>query len=194
MGHQISIYTGRTKNEAYQNMIDDLFENCETIENDIVIPKIKWVDTPPHLSYETVKNLLVNYSRTNEAVGGIYLESIETKKEQQLRNRIKELKTKYAELDGSQYYSPDTIKSQFITCKSCGSKLSVKYLSNLDHTIGYYDSNHCPICHADLRPKTFRERLARLKDNIEKDEQEVRGSFKTSRTIKKYIIYLDQRV
>lgn len=63
----------------------------------------------------------------------------------------------YHEKD-KRYYSPDTVKSQYLGCKNCGSRLAVKYIY----------SNRCPLCGAELRPETELKRIEALKVKYDK--------------------------
>lgn len=80
-----------------------------------------------------------------------------------LKERSESANKEYLDLDDRQYYSPDTVKSKFITCKKCGSKLAVSYLKRV---IGR-SANQCPVCWNDLRPQSVLERIAKLKEKGE---------------------------
>lgn len=77
--------------------------------------------------------------------------------------KLKEMYTKYTQLKDTQHYTVATVKSEYISCKCCGSKLAVRYLKN----------NFCPLCHDDLRPKTTLERLQTMESNIKELQQQV---------------------
>lgn len=47
------------------------------------------------------------------------------------------------------YYTPETTKYKYITCKHCSSKLAVAYLRG----------NLCPLCLSDLRPSSFLKKV-----------------------------------
>lgn len=78
--------------------------------------------------------------------------------------KYQDLKNKYGQLSMSRHYTPETVKSEFIGCKQCGSRLAVKYLR----------SNHCPLCNADLCPKTTLDRLAAMEKNMEELKQQIK--------------------
>ena len=46
-------------------------------------------------------------------------------------------------------HMPNRVKAELIGCKNCNSKIAKKYLRGA----------HCPVCHADLRPKSTIERI-----------------------------------
>ena len=84
-------------------------------------------------------------------------------------DKLKELMAKLeeakAELEQAKkpHYSVDTVKSQFITCRHCGSKLAVKYIK----------SNKCPLCGEDLRPQSAQDKVKRLMAKVKKMEGDV---------------------
>lgn len=49
---------------------------------------------------------------------------------------------------------PETLKSELITCKCCGSKLARKFLR----------SNECPVCHRNLRPEYIQKSIDVARD------------------------------
>ena len=69
---------------------------------------------------------------------------------------MNELQKKHYDLKNTQHYTTSTVKSEFLGCKNCGSRLAVKYLRG----------NQCPLCRADLRPKTTLDRLRTMEENI----------------------------
>ena len=85
--------------------------------------------------------------------------------------KLKELTAKVeeakADLDKAKkpYYSVDTVKSKYITCKHCGSKLAVSYIK----------SNKCPLCGEDLRPQSVQDRVKRLGDKVKKLEETLKA-------------------
>ena len=80
-----------------------------------------------------------------------------------LEKRLADLETEVKKDKETPYYSPDTVKSKYITCKHCGSKLSVAYLKQ----------NDCPLCHEDLRPATIQERYKKKLENLKKLTKDV---------------------
>lgn len=80
-------------------------------------------------------------------------------------DKLKELEKKATDLNREyynrcnvQYYTTETVKSQFLGCKECGSRLAVKYLR----------SNNCPLCGAELRPETELNKIKALKEKYDK--------------------------
>ena len=85
----------------------------------------------------------------------------ETKKAKDLKSRIIELNNKYQLLNSKIHYKD--VKSAFISCKNCNSKINKDYLN----------SNFCPICHADLRPESTKQRLENMQKNIKNLQKEL---------------------
>lgn len=59
------------------------------------------------------------------------------------------------------------VKSQFISCKKCGSKLASKY-------IGKTIRNTCPACYTDLRPASTLSAISNAKQKWEKAKAELK--------------------
>lgn len=55
------------------------------------------------------------------------------------------------------------VKSAFIGCKNCGSKISSKYLR----------TNYCPVCNYDMRPETVQERIKKARQNAKELEKKL---------------------
>lgn len=70
---------------------------------------------------------------------------------------------KWRDLDNEVYVT--TLTSEFISCKACKSRLNRKMLAI--PKIGIL-GNACPVCHAELRPKSTLERIDRAKKAAEK--------------------------
>lgn len=55
------------------------------------------------------------------------------------------------------------IKSQFVACKKCGSKLSTTYI----------DTNKCPLCNTELRPQSTLDAIDRLRKAYEDAQKKI---------------------
>ena len=84
-----------------------------------------------------------------------------------------ELMKKYRETTGKIHYKD--VKSQYIGCKHCGSKINKDYLTQ----------NHCPICRQDLRPQSVLDsiekmklKLVQLQEDIKKEEKKEQEKYK----------------
>lgn len=99
-----------------------------------------------------------------------------SKKTAELEERLSIARGKFQVLNQKPHFAD--VKSEFIGCKNCGSRIAAKYLKG----------NFCPVCHADMRPETVRKRLNALSENIEKAEKAyqegIRADAKKSKTVK----------
>lgn len=88
---------------------------------------------------------------------------IKSKKYQELSEKLMELRKDFNKRN-SVYYAT-TVKSEFVGCKFCGSKLASKYIQN---------TNKCPLCKSDLRSPTTLSSLERLSERIKEVEKLLR--------------------
>jgi len=79
-----------------------------------------------------------------------------------LKEREKKTATKLKTLEKNIHHK-DVI-SKFVSCKKCESKINSAYIS----------SNYCPMCHADLRPKSTIERLEKLQKTLKEIRQKIK--------------------
>lgn len=84
-----------------------------------------------------------------------------TKRLQALKKRIVELQDKYYELNENIHYK--NVKSEFVGCRHCGSKISRQYIK----------TNRCPVCCHDMRPDTVLNRLKSLQQSIKSAESQL---------------------
>ena len=117
-------------------------------------------------SYEDAKELAdsLNWKREyNLLIPFKDLDSIkETKKMQNLHERIKKEETKlneYVKKTDCKNY-----KSKYIGCPQCGSKINKEYIYNC----------RCPVCREDLRSETTKNTINRYKNIIKKITKELR--------------------
>ena len=75
-----------------------------------------------------------------------------TKTLQALKERVNKSYNRFSVLDHAVY--PQSVSSESVGCKRCGSRLSKKYLNQ----------NFCPLCRADLRPKTKLDAIRAAKE------------------------------
>jgi hypothetical protein len=91
-----------------------------------------------------------------------------TKKVETLEERVKTLRSRLHTLETTPYAETLT-STEFVGCKHCGSKIATKFLKG----------NHCPVCGADMRPKTTLDRIASTKARIATTEDEIREEKKS---------------
>lgn len=83
-----------------------------------------------------------------------YKKTAPTKKETELLGKISTAHEKYYKLKNNIHYKG--IKSAYVACKKCGSKLATKYIC----------TNSCPMCNAELRPATTLAQIEKLEENL----------------------------
>jgi predicted Zn-ribbon and HTH transcriptional regulator len=92
------------------------------------------------------------------------------------QERLEVAEKKWRDLDSKLHYAD--VKSDFIGCRNCGSKVSRKYLK----------SNRCPVCNSDMRPQSTLDTLARYKANLDKQralvaEEKKKSASKNGKTL-----------
>ena len=107
-----------------------------------------------------------------------------TKAIEALEEKLQKATRECAEMDDQIYYTPATIKSQFITCKECGSKLSVKHLGR----------NTCPVCGHDLRPDTFHNRMNKMREKISALAGQISDCTKSPKKEKWWLVKIEYHV
>ena len=98
-----------------------------------------------------------------------------TSAEKKLEAKIKTNSEKLRDLDGKPHYKD--VKSQYIGCPECGSKLATAYCGKR-----WY--NNCPVCGKDIRPATVIDRIANLKKTLKEANDELLAE--TRKQDKKY--------
>lgn len=98
---------------------------------------------------------------------------------QDLQKRIKEIEDKLTKTENKVHYKD--VKSAFVSCKKCNSKLSTKYIN----------SNFCPMCREDLRPTStldtiqgYKDKKKELRIKMKEEELKLQKKMEKSATIK----------
>lgn len=86
-----------------------------------------------------------------------------TKAEESIEERIK--KNRNDKFKYIQEHSIHKMKSNFVTCKKCGSKIATHYNS--------FTSEYCPVCREDLRAEYISERIEKYDIDFGHLEQEL---------------------
>lgn len=84
-----------------------------------------------------------------------------TAKLKALQQKFREAQTALCMLDRDIHYSHTTTK--FVSCKKCGSSLAREYIK----------SNFCPMCCADLRPQTVKDKVKKASEKVKRLEQQI---------------------
>lgn len=85
-----------------------------------------------------------------------------TKRVEVLEERRDMLRSRLYTMENTPYAKTLT-STEFVGCKHCVSKIATKFLKG----------NHCPVCGADMRPKTTLDRISATKNRIEETEKEL---------------------
>lgn len=148
--------------------------------------KIEWrKEMKPFLTKEDAEDYIGKHfcDGNYQQVAVPYYDGPTSKKLQELTDKIYMLNKKYDEAKDAVYYLTHPIKAQLLTCKHCGTKISMPYFLK-----SYYNKNICPVCNTDLRPKSELQKFERLKEQIKKlKEKEVelkRKEFSKSRWLR----------
>ena len=126
---------------------------------------IRWID---HVcdDYESAKayigrkdngwydQLAVKFMRFDKPLSSNRLSDLKAK-ESETRKKLHELESKVAFTE---------FKSQYISCKKCGSKLNKDYIKR----------NFCALCGHDMRSDTTKNAIARLAEKVKSLEQAIR--------------------
>lgn len=121
--------------------------------------KIRWLDCSPFDSRESAESYIRSVDNgwyDQLAVRYKDVEIVKSRRYQYLEKRLHDLKNEYEKKNSICYAT--TVKSEYIGCKSCGSRLASKYIQ---HT------NKCPLCRNDLRSPTTLASLERLNGRIQ---------------------------
>ena len=135
----------------------DRGEGCSGLSNDI-----RWLESAGVIAdRDTAYKYLESHDRgwyDNLAVRFYAQKGAKSteKRTAELNKRVRDCADRYRKL--SQEFWPHTVKSDFVGCKHCGSKIKRTYLS----------TNFCPVCQMDLRPETTLNRLSSLKKSYDK--------------------------
>lgn len=125
---------------------------------------INWRSDKIYESYEKAYERVMDCKNNYEQVAVQYydLEGVkETSKLKQLRERLRDASNEL-QLAKSKVHYKD-VKSNFITCKHCMSKINREHLK----------SNRCPVCYSDMRPQSVLDTLKKKEQKIKKLEKEL---------------------
>lgn len=130
------------------------------------IEPIRWIDDDVCADYNAAQARIEHLDNHNyDQLAVKYHESAEspkTKAFETLVARRDEINKKLLEVENTSHHKGT--KSKFVSCKKCGSKISTEYL----------DSNYCPVCRADLRPKTLLNSIDKMRERINELNKKIR--------------------
>ncbi len=100
-----------------------------------------------------------------------------TKTYEILKERAERLTRRYIELRDKIHYVD--VKSKFITCRFCESKISTAVLSGKIKSFAYWGKrNDCPVCGRDLRPESALDIIEKARLNAEKAGNDLKAEQK----------------
>ena len=125
---------------------------------------IRWLKQSPLPDRNAAEQFIKRHDkRWYDCLAVRYKEPVMTQAIRDAQKAVAAAGKKYNDLDNEIYVT--TLTSEFISCKVCKSKLNRKMLAI--PKIGI-PKNVCPVCHAELRPKSTLERIDRAKMAAEK--------------------------
>lgn len=119
---------------------------------------IRWMSQIILDSYEDAEEYIAIHDRGDYDSLAVCFKDIEVKKSKKLINlevKLEDLEQKYIAKKSVCYAT--SVKSEYIGCKHCGSKLASKFLQ---------ETNKCPLCKEDLRSATTLTAIEKLKSRI----------------------------
>ena len=168
MGHVVNhgVYDENVNKKSVQAewdeiaMHEDWQEGCSGLPNDI-----RWINHTCNDYDEAREYLEKNDNGWYDQLAVKFLDYPELKKSktlEMLEERAKRLCSRYVDLAYNKIHYAN-VKSQFISCRTCGSKLASSYIR----------TNKCPVCFNDLRPASTLDLINKAKNNYEKAEKDV---------------------
>ena len=161
MGHNIEYYDYK-ENENKRAILADLsnyVSHATWQEGGHGIDQIRWLEKDICASYsEAQKYIEAHDKKWYDCLAVRYYEPIreKSKKIDELATKVRDAYRLYDERNSALY--PKTRTSEFIGCSKCSSRLATKHLK----------TNHCPVCHADLRPESTMKSIAAAKAKLER--------------------------
>lgn len=161
MGHNINYFTfkeGTDKNKIYEACSEVANRNGEGISSIRYIEQTcenedkarEYIEAHDQNWYDC---LAVKFKRMKKGASSKTLEALNAK--------YIEINKKYNELGSAPHFKD--VKSEFIGCKCCGSRIAHKYLRG----------NYCPVCQTDMRPQTTLDKLKSMCDKREEINKKI---------------------
>jgi len=100
--------------------------------------------------------------------------------QQELQERANKAYNRWLKMD--QVIYPQTLTSEFIGCKACGSRLARKHLYR----------NFCPVCRADLRTPAKQQTIQKAKEKCKQADLALKGYVNThSEKVVKWLVKIE---
>lgn len=166
--------------------MEDWQEGCSGLSK-----KIRWINHICENYEEAMKYIEEKDDGWYDQLAVKYLEYHELKKSKALltmEEQLEKLKKRKTEMTSKIHYA--NVKSNFISCRNCESKINSKYFTEkVSNNIRL--KNTCPICKSDLRPqstldsiKNIEKKIEELKKKIKLEERKIEEKEKKKATIK----------
>lgn len=170
MGHCPQVYTGiKNKSEIIRVCERHTAVNCDRQENisGSYSNSITYLDRVFDTREECYDYLLdkVIHGFYNDYAARYKQEVKPSAKLTKLNERLQKMRSDWSRYEITQTPRNTVKKSAYISCKNCGSKLAVKYLSERQHT--------CPLCGKTLRSNTAIARIEKYKADCKALEKEI---------------------
>lgn len=124
---------------------------------------IRWIECAPCEDYEAAEKYIEKHDKGwYDCLAVRYLSYEKVKPSAQikeLQDRVVKCRTALRTKE-TRFHFAD-VKSEFVGCKSCGSKISRTYMKH----------NYCPVCNADMRPASTLSSIDAAKLALEKAEK-----------------------
>lgn len=183
MSHEVEYYTYKDKkldkNKVQRNLEAYVERRCWE-EGGGLSRNIRWINEECE-DYEDAQKYIEEHDKGWYDQLAVKYRNYSNVKETQSLKKLKQqestLYKKIHDIENKIHYKD--VKSSFVSCKKCGSKLATKYIT----------SNYCPLCHKDLRPETTLKSIENYKKKI-KDIQKKIKSEKIKQSKKAEIYWL----
>lgn len=141
---------------------EDWQEGCSGLSSDI-----RWIEGKICENEEAARNYISENDKgwyDQLAVRFYDYPNLEkSKKYLNLKERLSKSERELYILENTKY-TETLSKTEFVGCKCCGSKISVKH----------FKGSFCPICRADMRPKSTLDRIERMREKTKSLKKELK--------------------
>ncbi len=183
MGHNIMHYTYKhnVNKRKVQDELDSYVRHADWQEGASGLPNpIRWLNVTLDSYEEAEKYIKEHDNDWYDQIAVMYYENHNLKPSktyETLKERAERLNRRYMELRDKIHYAD--VKSKFITCRYCDSKISVAVLSGKLKSWAYWGKrNNCPVCGRDLRPESTLALIETAKKNAEKAAKDLKAEEK----------------
>lgn len=162
-------YPEKINKNSVQAKLNNYVEQATWAEGGSVLQNIRWIDYICDNKEEAEQYIESHDKHWYDQLAVKYkvYKIKETAAYKKLIERRAETYSKLNSLERKVHYKD--VKSSFVSCKKCGSKLSTKYIR----------SNYCPLCGEDIRPASTLDTIKRYKEKINELDKKIKQERKT---------------